>query len=70
MIIHPRSNQPTGIRGRLFLPVLVACLRILLGIIASQPGFRHLCRRSLRGGGSESVLALAGLGNPQPLGLI
>ncbi len=54
-------NRPvTGIRS---------CLRVLVGVFTSQPGFQHLCRRCLRWKPGTGPF-LAGLGKPLPLAQI
>jgi hypothetical protein len=56
-----KCNRPvTGIRS---------CLRVLVGIFTSQPGFQHLCRRCLRWKPGTGPF-LAGLGKPLPLAQI
>jgi hypothetical protein len=54
-----------------FLPVtgIRSCLRVLLGIFTSQPGFQHLWRRCLRWKPGTGPF-LAGLGKPLPLAQI
>jgi hypothetical protein len=51
------NRSVTGIRS---------CLRVLVGLFTSQPGFQHLCRRCLRWKPGTGPF-LAGLGKPLPL---
>jgi hypothetical protein len=47
-----------------------SCLRVLVGVFTSQPGFQHLCRRCLLRWKPGTGPFLAGSGKPLPLAQI